>query len=89
MTCSTVIGALRRRGLGAASASGFGSWWRARVALSGSPDHYNLTRTPFVDRTLFVNMDVKGRDVTVVGAGPVGLVLAAELALSGVTGAGT
>jgi 2-polyprenyl-6-methoxyphenol hydroxylase-like FAD-dependent oxidoreductase len=41
-----------------------------------------LTRTLFVHRTLFV---MKDADVTVVGAGPVGLVLAAELALSGAT----
>jgi 2-polyprenyl-6-methoxyphenol hydroxylase-like FAD-dependent oxidoreductase len=39
-----------------------------------------LTRTTFVTRTLFVNENM---DVTVVGAGPVGLVLAAELALAG------
>jgi 2-polyprenyl-6-methoxyphenol hydroxylase-like FAD-dependent oxidoreductase len=39
-----------------------------------------------VYRTLFVNMNVNQNvDVTVVGAGPVGLVLAAELALSGAT----
>src|SRR5205823_754419 len=47
-----------------------------------SPDQHSLTRTPFVYRTLFVSRDA---DVTVVGAGPVGLVLAAELALSGST----
>jgi 2-polyprenyl-6-methoxyphenol hydroxylase-like FAD-dependent oxidoreductase len=41
-----------------------------------------LTRTLFANRTVFVatTQDV---DVTVVGAGPVGLVLAAELALAG------
>jgi 2-polyprenyl-6-methoxyphenol hydroxylase-like FAD-dependent oxidoreductase len=45
-----------------------------------------LTRTLFVCRTLFVILDVNQNvDVTVVGAGPVGLVLAAELALSGAT----
>jgi 2-polyprenyl-6-methoxyphenol hydroxylase-like FAD-dependent oxidoreductase len=49
-----------------------------------------LTRTLFVYRTPFVMMDAKqdmkqDADVTVVGAGPVGLVLAAELALSGAT----
>lgn len=41
----------------------------------------------FAHRTLFVSddvVDVTGADVTVVGAGPVGLVLAAELALAGV-----
>jgi hypothetical protein len=27
--CSTLIRVLRRRGLGAASTSGFGGWWRA------------------------------------------------------------
>jgi 2-polyprenyl-6-methoxyphenol hydroxylase-like FAD-dependent oxidoreductase len=43
-----------------------------------------LTRTLFVDRTLFVST-YASQDVTVVGAGPVGLVLAAELALSGAT----
>jgi 2-polyprenyl-6-methoxyphenol hydroxylase-like FAD-dependent oxidoreductase len=49
-----------------------------------------LTRTTFVSRTVFVkkklNEDVDvDVDVIVVGAGPVGLVLAAELALSGAT----
>jgi 2-polyprenyl-6-methoxyphenol hydroxylase-like FAD-dependent oxidoreductase len=42
----------------------------------------------FVYRTLFVTMKMNANqdvDVTVVGAGPVGLVLAAELALSGAT----
>jgi 2-polyprenyl-6-methoxyphenol hydroxylase-like FAD-dependent oxidoreductase len=43
-----------------------------------------LTRTLFVYRTLFVSMNAQqNADVTVVGAGPVGLVLAAELALAG------
>jgi len=41
-----------------------------------------LTRTRFVTRTVFVNQNVS---VTVVGAGPVGVALAAELALAGVS----
>ena len=39
-----------------------------------------MTRTPFVIRTVFVK---HAAEVTVVGAGPVGLMLAAELALAG------
>ncbi|HEY6575481.1 MAG TPA: FAD-dependent monooxygenase, partial [Mycobacterium sp.] len=55
-----------------------------RVALSGSRNHHSLTRTLFVYRTVFVSTRLKqDADVTVVGAGPVGLVLAAELALAG------
>lgn len=41
-----------------------------------------LTRTPFVTRTVFVS---EVWDVAVVGAGPVGLMLAAEAALAGAT----
>jgi 2-polyprenyl-6-methoxyphenol hydroxylase-like FAD-dependent oxidoreductase len=41
-----------------------------------------LTRTLIVDRSVFVSIETN-TDVTVVGAGPVGLVLAAELALAG------
>ncbi|MFF7929599.1 FAD-dependent oxidoreductase [Streptomyces sp. NPDC007940] len=45
-----------------------------------------MTRTVFHHRTAFVTVDMQqNMDVTVVGAGPVGLVLAAELALFGAT----